>query len=76
MATLESSMGRLISLWQVWNHPPQDIGIYMDNAGVGFEARLEPGREAMLAALQEKGFAFGKNSIWYRDPAAEHSGHV
>ncbi len=53
--------------------PAWPTKIYIDNGGVGREARLQPGCEAMLAALQARGLELGRNLYWFRDPGAEHS---
>jgi len=49
------------------------IRIYIDDGGVGLDAQLQPGCDAMLRALQANGFTMGKNLEWYRDPEAEHN---
>ena len=56
-----------------YDGPAKNIRIYMDNGGVGLEGQLQPGCDAMLRALQEKGFKLDENLVWFRDPDAEHN---
>jgi predicted alpha/beta superfamily hydrolase len=51
----------------------KQIRIYIDDGGVGLDAQLQPGCDAMLRALQANGFKMGENLEWYRDPEAEHN---
>ncbi len=56
-----------------YHGPVKPIKLYIDNGGVGLDARLQPGCEAMLAALKDKGFKIGENLQWFHDVDAEHS---
>jgi predicted alpha/beta superfamily hydrolase len=49
------------------------IRIYMDNGGVALDSVLQSGCEAMLRALEQKGFKRGKNLEWFHDREAEHN---
>jgi predicted alpha/beta superfamily hydrolase len=49
------------------------IKIYIDLGGVGLESKLQPGVDAMLTALKEKGFKEGKDLYYFKDPNAEHN---
>jgi predicted alpha/beta superfamily hydrolase len=53
--------------------PKQPVFFYIDIGGVGLEANLQPGVDAMLAALQAKGFTEGRDFACVRDPEAQHS---
>ena len=46
---------------------------YLDNGGVGLEEILQPGIDAMLAALQEKGFKPNADFTWKHFPEARHN---
>jgi predicted alpha/beta superfamily hydrolase len=45
---------------------------YIDNGGQGLEIELQPGIDAMRAALEAKGYREGKAYFWVSDPEAEH----
>ncbi len=60
-------------LVEKYTGPNKKIRIYIDDGGVGLEAQLQPGCDAMLRALQANGFKMGENLEWYRDPEAEHN---
>jgi predicted alpha/beta superfamily hydrolase len=45
---------------------------YIDIGGQGLETRLQPGVDAMLAALKFKGLREGRDIGYIRDPAAQH----
>lgn len=51
-------------------HPK--IQVYIDNGGVGLETILQPGCEAMLKALNDKGYKKGKDYFWVHAPTANH----
>ena len=51
----------------------KNIRLYLDNGGVALDSVLQSGCEAMLNALEQKGFARGKNLAWFHDPKAEHN---
>jgi predicted alpha/beta superfamily hydrolase len=57
---------------QKGERPRQPTFFYIDIGGVGLEATLQPGVDAMLAALQAKGFAAGREFTYVRDPEARH----
>lgn len=63
----------VVPLVESYDGPDKRIRIYVDNGGVGIDTQLQPGCEAMLRALQAKGFKLGENLDWFHDPAAEHS---
>ena len=44
--------------------PEQELVLYIDNGGVGLEKNLQPGIDAMLQALREKGMSDGKQFHW------------
>jgi predicted alpha/beta superfamily hydrolase len=46
---------------------------YIDNGGIGIETQLQPGIDAMLKALEGKGFKNGKDLLWIHYPEAGHS---
>ncbi|WP_018477624.1 alpha/beta hydrolase-fold protein [Pontibacter roseus] len=46
--------------------------LYIDNGGIELEAKLQPGIDAMLQALQQKGYRPGKDYYWVKDPKAPH----
>jgi predicted alpha/beta superfamily hydrolase len=52
--------------------PGQPVFFYMDNGGVGLEAALQPGVDAMIAALKAKGFVEGQDFVYVGDPEARH----
>lgn len=47
--------------------------LYLDNGGVGLEEILQPGIDAMLAALKEKGLKPGTDFTWKKFPEARHN---
>ncbi len=49
------------------------IRLYMDNGGVALDSVLQSGCDAMLRALEQKGFTRGKNLEWFHDKNAEHN---
>ena len=56
-----------------YDGPPKPIRIYIDNGGVDLDAKLQPGCEAMVAALKKQGFKDGENLEVFYDPKAEHN---
>lgn len=62
-----------VNMVKTYDGPDKNIRIYMDNGELGLEERLQPGCEAMLAALQNNGFELGENLAWFLDEGAEHS---
>jgi predicted alpha/beta superfamily hydrolase len=61
------------SLVENYTGANKKIRIYIDDGGMGLDAQLQPGCDAMLRALQANGFKMGENLEWYRDPEAEHN---
>ena len=55
------------------SRPDSPLRIYIDNGGVGMELLLQPGIDAMLAALDEKGLRRDHDYFWVHDPEARHS---
>lgn len=53
--------------------PKRDFKLYIDNGGVGLEARLQPGIDEMVELLQELGYKKGVDFILNNDPEAEHN---
>jgi predicted alpha/beta superfamily hydrolase len=53
--------------------PAKPIRIYIDNGGVNLDAKLQPGCEAMVAALKKQGFREGENLEVFYDPKADHN---
>lgn len=53
-------------------HPAESPFFYLDNGGVGLEATLQPGIDAMLDALQQKGYSPGKDYVWVHDAEGRH----
>lgn len=53
--------------------PEQPLFFYFDNGGVGLEATLQPGIEAMLEALAEKDYRENRNYVWILDRDARHT---
>ena len=51
----------------------KDLFFYIDNGGVGLDAQLQPGVNAMLAALHRKGYEEGTNIRYVSDSRANHS---
>ncbi|HEY8239936.1 MAG TPA: alpha/beta hydrolase-fold protein [Kiritimatiellia bacterium] len=51
----------------------KEIRVYIDNGGQGVDAKLQPGCEAMVAALKKQGFIQGKDLDVFYDPKAEHA---
>jgi predicted alpha/beta superfamily hydrolase len=49
------------------------IRIYLDDGGVGLEARLKPGYDEMIMLLKQKGYVAGKDLEYFYDEGAEHS---
>ena len=55
------------------NGKKKDVFFYMDNGGVGLESQLQNGIDEMMTALKAKGYEEGKDFVFVRDPAAQHS---
>lgn len=53
--------------------PSQDVVIYIDNGGVGLEARLQPGIDDMLSTLKKKGYEQSRDFYLRLFPEAEHN---
>ena len=52
--------------------PMKDLKFYIDNGGIGLEARLQPGIDDMLKALQRQGYEENVDYLWVLDLDAEH----
>lgn len=50
----------------------KNVFFYIDNGGIGLESQLQPGIDAMMAALKEKGYSEGKDYYYSIDPKAKH----
>ena len=50
----------------------KNVFFYIDNGGVGLETQLQPGIDAMLDALNSKGYREGKDFVYVSDPGARH----
>ena len=55
------------------SQPPRHVRFYVDVGGVGLEARLRPGVEAMVNALKSRGYREGLDVRLVRAPDAEHN---
>jgi len=53
--------------------PALPLRIYIDNGGIGLEQLLQPGIDAMLTALEQKGLRRDHDFYWQFDPEARHS---
>ena len=51
----------------------KDLQFYIDNGGIALEARLQPGIDKMMKALQNKGYQEGKDYFWIKDNQAQHN---
>jgi predicted alpha/beta superfamily hydrolase len=51
----------------------KDVFFYIDNGGVGLESQLQPGIDAMVSALKQKGYAEGKGYSYLVAPNAKHN---
>ncbi len=51
----------------------KDIQVYIDNGGVALEARLQPGIDEMVKALENKGYQRDKDYFLVIDKDASHS---
>jgi predicted alpha/beta superfamily hydrolase len=49
------------------------VFFYIDNGGIGLDSQLQPGIDAMLAAIKAKGYKDGKDFIFIHAPTAKHS---
>ncbi|WP_116542439.1 alpha/beta hydrolase-fold protein [Pontibacter virosus] len=58
---------------QAYTGKKKKLKLYIDNGGIDLEARLQPGIDEMLAALQQKGYREGKDYIWILDKEAQHN---
>lgn len=52
---------------------PKPVRFYIDIGGVGLEARLRPGVDAMVQALERRGYRAGSDFLFVADSAAEHN---
>ncbi len=51
----------------------KEVSFFIANGGVGLDAQLQPGVNAMLSALQKKGYEGGKEVKYENDIKANHS---
>ena len=51
----------------------KNIKLYIDNGGMGIDAKLLSGNDEMIAALNKKGYELGKDIIYFVDKNAAHS---
>jgi predicted alpha/beta superfamily hydrolase len=51
----------------------RNVFFYIDNGGVGLETRLQPGVDAMIDALKQKGYKGGKDYFYVVDATAKHN---
>lgn len=58
---------------QAYTGKKKKLKFYIDNGGIDLEARLQPGIDEMLAALQRKGYREGKDYLWVLDEKAQHN---
>ncbi|WP_230392133.1 alpha/beta hydrolase-fold protein [Pontibacter sp. FD36] len=58
---------------QAYKGKKKKLKLYIDNGGIDLEARLQPGIDEMLAALQVQGYREGKDYIWVLDKKAQHN---
>lgn len=58
-----------VSLVQQDKLPKRKIDLYIDNGTIGLEQQLQPGCDAMMDALREKGYNF----VWFKDEGAAHN---
>ncbi len=57
----------------VYSGKNKPVFFYIDNGGVGLDSQLQPGVNAMLTALQKKGYEEGKEVNYVSDVTANHS---
>lgn len=58
---------------QAYTGKKKKLRFYIDNGGIDLEARLQPGIDEMLEALQQKGYRNGKDYTWVLDKNALHN---
>lgn len=56
-----------------YSGPKKNIKFYFDNGGVGLDANLQPGLDAMLSALNKQGYKEGKDYMLVIDKDADHN---
>ena len=52
--------------------PDYDVMFYIDNGGIGLDAKLQPGIDQMLETLKRKGFEREKDFLWIKAENARH----
>lgn len=67
---------RVLSEVQAYTGPKKPVHVYLDDGGVGLDARLKPGYDSMIRLLEEKGFMKGKDLEYQFEPSAEHNEHA
>ena len=58
---------------QAYTGKKKRLKLYIDNGGIDLEARLQPGIDEMLQALQAQGYREGKDYLWVLDKKAQHN---
>jgi predicted alpha/beta superfamily hydrolase len=58
---------------QAYTGKKKKLKLYIDNGGIDLEARLQPGIDEMLAALQAQGYRADKDYLWVLDEKAQHT---
>jgi enterochelin esterase-like enzyme len=58
---------------QAYTGKKKKLKLYIDNGGIDLEARLQPGIDEMLQALQSQGYREGKDYLWMLDEKAQHN---
>lgn len=57
----------------IYKGKKKPVAFYIDNGGVGLDSQLQPGVNAMLSALQRKGYRDGTDVKYTSDIRANHS---
>lgn len=55
-----------------YNGERKALTFYIDNGGIGLEEELQPGIDAMLEALNNKGYIENTDFFWIQDKEARH----
>jgi predicted alpha/beta superfamily hydrolase len=67
---------RVLTEVQAYKGPKKGVRLYLDDGGVGIDARLKPGYEKMVQLLAEKGYMKGVDLDYFYDPPADHNEHA
>lgn len=62
-----------VSIVKKTSQPKRNFKLYIDNGGMGLEARLQPGIEKMISTLEELGYKRDSDFFVTIDPEAEHN---